>query len=63
MNQQRKRTKNIRENEVGELKITYATDLKGDPAEIAKEKWRLPGYEIVEGNKLRKPQEADKFLK
>ena len=25
-------------NEVGELKITYATDLDGDPAEIAKER-------------------------
>ena len=29
---------------IWELKITFATDLKGDPAEIAKEKWRLPGY-------------------
>ena len=30
------------ENEVGELKITYATDLEGDPSEIAKE--RFAGY-------------------
>ena len=26
------------DNEVGELKITYATNLEGDPAEIGKEK-------------------------
>ena len=51
------------DNEVGELKMTYATDLEWDPAEIAKERWRLAGYwpamhsispetrhEIIEGN-------------
>ena len=32
------------ENEVGELKITYATDLEGDPRDIAKERWKFAGY-------------------
>ena len=51
------------DNEVGELKITYATDLEGDPEKIAKERRRFAGYfpavhrtnqetrhEIIEGN-------------
>ena len=57
------------DNEVAELKITYATNLGGDPAEIAKERQRFAGYlpavhnmsqetrhKIIEGNELRKLQ-------
>jgi len=37
MNQQKKENDEYQiENEVRELKITYATDLEGDPPEIAK---------------------------
>ena len=32
------------DNELGELKLTYATDLEGDPAEIVKERRRLAGF-------------------
>ena len=64
------------ENEVGELKITYATDLEGDPSEIAKERRRFAGYspamhnmsqktrhQIIERNELKKLHEADEVWK
>ena len=35
-------------NEVGELKITYATDLEADPVEIAKERQRFAGYSLLQ---------------
>ena len=67
------------ENEVGELKIKFATDMDRDPAEVAKEMRMLCSlnsypaavhsmstetrHEIVEGNELRKLQEADEVWK
>ena len=59
-------------NEVGEMKITFASELEGDPVEIGKVRRKFAGYppavhnlsektrfEIVEGNVLRKLQEED----
>ena len=59
-------------NEVGEMKITFASELEGNPLEIGKVRWKFAGYppavhnlseetrfEIVEGNELRKLQEED----
>ena len=53
------------DNEVGELKITYAADLEGDTAEIAKERWKFASYclhsmsqemrhKIIDWNELKK---------
>ena len=54
-------------NEVGEMKITFASELEGNPVEIGRERQKFAGYlpaihnlsnetkfEIVEGNVLRK---------
>ena len=59
-------------NEVGEMKITFASELEGNPVEIGKVMRKFAGYppaihnlsnktrfEIVEGNELRKLQEED----
>ena len=61
------------DNEVGEMKITFASEIQGDPEEIGKERRefaRYPPavhsmspktrYEIIEGNKLRKLQDSNK---
>ena len=58
-------------NEVGVMKITFASELEGNPVEIGKER-RISGYppaihnlsnetkfELIEGNVLRKLQEED----
>ena len=63
------------DDEVGEFKITYATDLDSDLEEIAIERWSLPdinlqctvcikkqGHEIIEGNELWKLQEENEVL-
>ena len=60
------------ENEVGEMKIIFATDIQGDLEEIGKLRRDFTGYapavhsmtqetryEIMEGNELRKLQESD----
>ena len=60
-------------NEVGEMKITFASELEGNPVEIGRVWQKFARYppaihnlsnetrfEIVEGNKLRKLQEEDK---
>ena len=36
------------DDEVEELKITYATDLDADPVEIAKERQRFAGYSLLQ---------------
>jgi len=59
-------------NEVGEMKITFASELEGNPVEIGIVRRKFDGYqpaiynlsdgtkfEIVEGNELRKLQEED----
>ena len=59
-------------NEVVEMKITFASELEGNPVEIGKVRRKFSGYpptvhnlsevtrfEIVEGNELRKLQEED----
>ena len=59
-------------NEVGEMKITFASELAGNPVEIGKVRRKFAGYppavhnlsegtrfEIIEGNELRKLQEED----
>ena len=59
-------------NEVGEMKITFASELEGNPVEVGKVRRKFAGYppaihnlsngtkfEIVEGNELRKLQEED----
>ena len=61
------------DNEVGEMKITFALNLQGDPQEIGKERRKFAEYlsavhsmspeiryEVIEGNKLRKLQDSDK---
>ena len=35
------------DNEVGEMKITFATNLEGDPAVINKERWKYTRYQPV----------------
>ena len=63
-------------NEVGEMKITCASELEGNPVEIGKERRKFAGYppaiqnlsdetrfEIMEGNVLRKLQEEDEVWK
>ena len=62
--------------EVGEMKITFASELEGNPVEIGKERQKfakyLPAihnlsdetkYEIMEGNVMRKLQEEDEVWK
>ena len=57
---------------MGEMKITFASELEGNPVEIEKGRRKFAGYlpavhnlsegtrfEIVEGNELRKLQEED----
>ena len=64
------------ENEVGEMKITFASELEGNPLEIGREQQKFAGYppavhnlstetryEIIEGNELRKLQESDEVWK
>jgi len=59
-------------NEVGEMKITLASEIEGNPVEIGKSRRKFAGYlpaihnlsnktrfEIIEGNELRKLQEED----
>ena len=59
-------------NEVGEMKITFASELEGNPVEIGKERRKFAGYQpaihnmsnetrlkIMEGNVMRKLQEED----
>ena len=59
-------------NEAGEMKITFASELEGNPVEIGKERGKFAGYppaihnlsnemrfEIMEENVLRKLQEED----
>jgi len=59
-------------NEVGEMKITFASELEGNPVEIGIVRRKFDGYqpaiynlreetrfEIVEGNELRRLQEED----
>jgi len=59
-------------NEVGEMKITFASELAGNPVEVGKVRRKFAGYpptvhnlsegtrfEIIEGNELRKLQEED----
>ena len=61
---------------MGEMKITFASELDGNPVEIGKVRRKLAGYppaihnlsnetrfEIVEGNELRKLQEEDEVWK
>ena len=63
-------------NEVGEIKITFAWELEGNPLEIGKGRQKFAGYppaiynlsketrfEIIEGNKLRKLQEENEVWK
>jgi hypothetical protein len=63
-------------NEVGEMKITFASELDGNPVEIGRERQKFAGYppaihnlsnetryEIMEGNALRKLQEEDEVWK
>ena len=58
------------------MKITFASELNGDPEEIGKERQKFAGYppavhsmspetryEIIEGNELRKLQERDEVWK
>ena len=60
------------DNEEGDMKITFASDLQGDPEEIGKERRKFAGYppavhsisletryEVIEGNELRKLQDSD----
>ena len=60
------------DNEVGEMKITLASDIQGNPEEVGKSRREFTGYppavhsmipetryEILEGNELRKLQESD----
>ena len=62
--------------EVGEMKITFASELEGNPVEIGKERQKfakyLPAihnlsdetkYKIMEGNVMRKLQEEDEVWK
>ena len=63
-------------NEVGEMNITFASELKGNPVEIGKERRKFAGYlpaehsmstetryEIIEGKKVHKLQENDEVWK
>ena len=63
-------------NEMGEMKITFASELDGNPVEIGREQQKFAGYlpaiynlsnetryEIMEGNALRKLQEEDEVWK
>ena len=63
-------------NEVGEMKIIFASELKGDPVEIEREQQKFAGYppavhslstetryKIIEGNELQKLQESDEVWK
>ena len=63
-------------NEVGEMKITFASELEGNPMEIGKVRRKFAGYpsaihrlsnetrfKIVEGNELRKLHEVDELWK
>ena len=63
-------------NKVGEMKITFASELEGNPVEIGKGRSKFAGYlpaihnlgeetrfKIIEGNKQRKLQEYDEVWK
>ena len=46
-------------NEV-KMKITFATDLEGDPAEIAKERWKLAECpSVMHSMSQEKPQDQE----
>ena len=64
------------DNEVDEMKITFASELDGEPKEIVKERLKFIGYpaavhsmspetrhKIIEGNELRKLHKSDEVWK